>query len=399
VQTEELGFFKRLIKGTNRNKRLKAARLTRTERLLKKPDKNSQINKIIDKFGFWGRNFFFILIAICLLIYAEYSFKFDLSPEATSSSIFNSNGYLTAKTVATLSKEMAFAIIIALFITFSFNWIENKERKNSLDEFAEAHLAKVDQYIAAIDSSRVKGVEGMMLDYSLLDLPKEYVSAVREQCLRNGLVRTECDLSYEICNLVLDDNLEPALRSTLQRFCELKHTVKYTIKNTSLKPIEETLRCSIPFRGADGVAERSNIVAIMVAHGEGPKDAAAYSEPEDVVKSIEDEKYKCASWVISLEPNESLSVYISTIILKEKSDSELFVSYYPTLSTKIRVRYPEGLKIGLRFTVPDGLRSEVDDGPGSRTWRIDKPMLPHQGVNLWWQTPGDDGSIATKTAE
>jgi hypothetical protein len=101
-------------------------------------------------------------------------------------------------------------------------------------------------------------------------------------------------------------------------------------------------------------------------------------------------------------PKDHVVIVVSTIeLICRETDIKTWLSYYPAERLKLTVELDTGLQDQLEFAVDQShrLSLEPDDGKTSdgRTiygWKLDKPILPHQGIILYWRPKMKTGGQA-----
>ena len=98
-------------------------------------------------------------------------------------------------------------------------------------------------------------------------------------------------------------------------------------------------------------------------------------------------------WERSLAPNGELPVLISVTCVKERSDNEVWGSFYPTVDgVTLSFSVLEGMRFGVRpLSSANLIEQPTVPNPFARTWRFDGPLLKHNSAVFWWRTPEDDG--------
>jgi hypothetical protein len=313
--------------------------------------------------------------------------------------------FISFYTLYVVLKEAGFALIIALVIAFIYDSRQkeelNQQVKNSLSDIklrleaeADDQTVRVDGYINKFDQFRVDSARSLVLQMANMDLPAKYVSAVHDQWLDIGLVREQCELVYTIKSIPSELLTASFTRGTADRFVYLTQNHRYVLRNYSTVKVQRDLKCAIPIRGGalSSLAKISSVTYSSPYLGENsPKDLEGYIAPETQPVSDEVEGYTSWSWPVSLMPLEAVEVLVETFMVKELSDSELFVSYYATLKMDVSVHCAiPSMKIGLRVTSPIE-PSLVPQGPLlTKRWYLGSPLLPNQSTQLWWRVPADD---------
>jgi hypothetical protein len=101
-------------------------------------------------------------------------------------------------------------------------------------------------------------------------------------------------------------------------------------------------------------------------------------------------------------PKDDVVTVVSTVeLICRETDIKTWLTYYPAERLKLTVELEKGLQDQLEFAVDQShrLSLEPDDGKTSdgRTiygWKLEKPILPHQGIILYWRPKTKTGGFA-----
>ncbi len=260
-----------------------------------------------------------------------------------------------------LSRELAFALIIALIITVG---IESESRR--------ADRESAERLRRDIAADVFRGVFSRVFT-------ADYVDKVIAVNLEPGVVRKSIQIHYIIeepnRKELTDLGLDP------EDFVQLRTRVRYRLANISARPIDENIRVA-----TGAVSNVRGALARLVSMKIG-KGSEALVEKERETKSFEHQSGKGFSYEVNLDPGEEVEVAIETLAVKEDSDNEIWGTYYPTLQGDVTLTVRRaGLVTGLNARTATAATElfTSDDGSAFR-WQINGPMLANDSLTLWWQ--------------
>ena len=223
----------------------------------------------------------------------------------------------------------------------------------------------------------------------------DFVRAVIRCNLMAEVVRTDMTQTYRLRNLTDEEAATVNPKSPVdakKRFVMLDMEQHFTFKNVSSG--------TVIHRVGLGVARRSGVGASAVTKANfvrlGDKPALSAEEIEasvDVDQS--NETYLHYTWERELRPQDRLSVDANVQCLKERSDNEVWASFFPTMGeVKLNLVVMPDMAFGLR-PVTNGESEEIDAVPFpgrlSKSWVLKGPLLRHNSAVFWWRTQEDDG--------
>jgi hypothetical protein len=219
---------------------------------------------------------------------------------------------------------------------------------------------------------------------------QDFIKAVVETNLEAKIVRENMVLKYTLRTLTHEEAAEilPSRpEDALQRFVVLEMFSSYDFKNVAAATEELRIRYAIALRQGAGARRitRAHYVCI------GDKELAP-GEIEAGKKSHSGADELQYEWRRSLERDKSQRVIISARCVKERSDNEVWGSFFPTMGD---MSLTLSVLTGMRFGVRGLTNGEIGPEPSepsdvSRSWRVSGPLLRHNSIVFWWRTPEDD---------
>lgn len=302
------------------------------------------------------RNLIILVSAIAFLLLAvALEHPFFRAEVGEESVIFNLGS------VASLAKEIAFALLIALLIILGIETESKRADQESADRLRREIALEV-----------FKGVFSRQL-------PRSYVDLVISRNLMPPLLRKNLQVDYVIDEVPIETCTE--LKIPPGKYVLLKSRAEFCITNPNLKTVEETLSVRNP-RLPRPEGSLSKVEKFMIGDSR-----QALVDQLGIVQYEELRDQTVHGILLKLGPNESKYVAVQTTLLKEISDNHIWGSFHPTLRTDISVsvRVP-GITTGFRFSTatPGSLVHQSDDGSFSR-WEVDGPTLPNDSFVLWWR--------------
>jgi len=257
--------------------------------------------------------------------------------------------------------------------------------------WAVAHLVEkgarreYDQYTQEKSKLISQNVFGYL--YSV-KFPRSAFRVLEEHVFSQPIIKTVTKLEYEL----LDGEVAPGW---IKMRCEFD----YTLKNLSDTAIEHPVRfhtskvSGLNEPKVDGIGLQSLIVGDDVIAEErfGEIDNAA---PDDVGLH----KYLVTR---SIAPNSELRVRVTFTQLKRSNDNDLWQSNSVCEGIELKLRYnPDAYNVFVEAVHPSST-FDSDIGPSGgnrcRTVRIDKALLPKNGVFMWWNAKGGNGPSGNAT--
>ncbi len=182
-----------------------------------------------------------------------------------------------------------------------------------------------------------------------------------------------------VCRPYMDSHIMVVLESDyiLENITGSEHP--HEVKSMHPLPAEKALR------GYAGIKS--------VSIGDSSLNAEQIKEGIDRIPDTDYEK--CASWPVQIGTDRPLLVKTRAHLIKEKSDNEVWSSLLPTISLEVIVDMQlDDLSWNINSLHSGNLKAidGPDEGPRGRektTFRTQNPVLPYQGVLVWWRPKGE----------
>lgn len=261
---------------------------------------------------------------------------------------------------------IALAVLVAWVVV---TVVERDARRREANETSAREI---------IAKNVIEGVYG-------LQYPQNYVRAVVENHLQAKVVRDNFLAEYIIRDITDEEAAKYDL--DVDRFVVVSARHRFTVRNLSGHAVQVPVAIPIANVADEGRRRFSRIRAVSI----GRHLLSEHEVLEDLVESPADRSLMF-QWFGRIEPGESIEVAFDLILLKEPSDSEVWFSAAPILNgADFRIQVVPGMAFGLQPFTSASLRHDlIEPDAAARTWRIDGPVLAHEGVRLWWRSPARD---------
>ncbi|MBT9446084.1 MAG: hypothetical protein IV086_10330 [Hyphomonadaceae bacterium] len=304
-----------------------------------------------------------------------------LAPAATHGNGSNENlvwnGWNGDFVVKGLS-ELAVAFFIAWIVAFL---IEREVRER---DAAEARSLREQM---AIDHKKYSKqlTENVFAAMLGLSHEKTYIDRVLDVTLRSQLIRDHIQLLYELRPLKAAEAEEYQISS--DRFVVLEATARYTFTNVSGKNYPASLEYRYPVR--TGRLKSFNRVTRLDTFADGKHVRYTDEEIRNATNAADDFYYS-TNYKIDFAPKGQAKIVIVSVLIKEKSDNEIWGTLYPTTKFDMVVKctVPD-IVLGTRSLTASNLSGSGINAEGGE-WSSDGPILPFDSVVLWWRTQEDD---------
>ena len=270
-----------------------------------------------------------------------------------------------------LAKELGFALLIAWGIS---NFIDRKARQRDEEAATETR--------GRIARDVIHAVFGLQHD-------AEYVRKVVEHALEPKVIRDRIDSEYTIEELTNSEvttlDVEPG------RFIKLTMVSTYTFRNVSSRDVDHVVKYGLAVRSGPKLREFARVVSGCIG-GTDLTASELVHRPDDDGGGDDGKGYKTYEWMRKIPAKGCLDVVIEAVSVKERSDNEVWASYFATVKSsdfKARVRIPNMIfdVRALTATTPTKLRKTHSGGD----WKIEGPILPNESLVFWWRSREDDG--------
>lgn len=312
-------------------------------------------------------------------------------------------GQLAGKVISLFVAEFGVALLVAFFISATIDarvrqaelaMRQREEREREERRVAEALEIEQRREREAIENERrqtlvsqnvVQGVYG-------LQHSPTYVKAVIETNLRPDVVRLSADLEYTVRDLTREEvartGVEPA------RFVVLEMLSTYRFRNVSSSEKSVDVRYAVPVRHGRGARDFTGVRHLTIDGNELAQD-----EIDAGLQKGEHEHEKSYVWPRRIAGNGTLPVSITVYALKERSDNEVWGSFFPTVGgATLRLTVLPGMRFGVRplTASPTTLeRKQTTLG----IWKCGGSILPNDSLVFWWRTPEDDAETVLPAPE
>jgi len=219
---------------------------------------------------------------------------------------------------------------------------------------------------------------------------RDFIKAVVETNLEAKIVREDMKVAYSLRTLSREeaDVVSPKKPAdALERFVVLEMTSTYTFRNVAASGELAIIRYAIALRQGAGARQltKAHYVCIDDKQLNDKEIEAGISAPEN----SDDLTYQ---WQRPLDPNGTVRVIISARCVKERSDNEVWGSFFPTMGNMdLSLTVLPGMRFGVRELSSASLSSKLSvPSDVSRSWTLTGPLLRHNSIVFWWRTPEDD---------
>ncbi len=291
------------------------------------------------------------LAVILLITAAVFGISSQISPESSSNSFW-------IEVVIDITKSLGLSLIIALALAFTIDK-RAREAESELAENMRREIAK-DVFRGVFETN----------------LPTTYLNAVIRQNLNVGLFREKLQIIEDYHSYKLE-NFGEILRC--------RRVLRFELINVSHRESFDPIRTFFPIRHPR-LAEETRVTSVRV--GDRLKSLSEIDEGRIVDGDGGAVRYE---WPLTLAAGERADIEIETIHFKERSDSEIWSTVYPTIGFELILRMDIGLRtLGFKARTAHHVVSERSDPQyGTGTWRIEGPILPNETVTYWWVSDQD----------
>jgi hypothetical protein len=263
--------------------------------------------------------------------------------------------------------EIGLAFVIASVVTF---FIEYRSRREQNDLLGNA--------IQNIGHSVIEGVYKIRHD-------EDYIRTVVNSCLAIRHIRKDYRVNCDVYDFTNEECEKLGIiPGTLVKVVA---DLKYSSENIGNDYAVFQGKYYIPKRGGK-LEEFAQMTGLTV----GDKTY----EPNDVEIKEDDPNYISSdrSYVFDIpaHPQKPVPVHITSIFVKERSDSEIFAFLFPTIGSSIQfVFHVSGLRIGAKARIATDTPGDQTITEGRIEWSVGGPLLPNNYVTVWWRSAVDDG--------
>ncbi|MEZ5782111.1 MAG: hypothetical protein R3D70_10850 [Rhizobiaceae bacterium] len=312
-----------------------------------------------------------ILIFVSVLI--DHYMMYQRAASAIHAQNVNKPFYLDSHFYSGLTRELGFAVIVALIVTWSLERrakeIEIKFFRDSIDRINKLH----ESYKEEISSN-------VLVAALRRKIPIEISNLIHE-VMRVKFIRRKFYLKYNLTEI------NTAANDISSKYISVEVTLSYTLENISENDESADIMLCIPFPALNELSSHVKIREVIV--GGSQLDEDLIKRGDAAIEDTLSEKRAC--WPYIVKAGESLSVSMRFQMVKERSDSDCWTSLMATTDgqCEVSVNVPnlewavDALHSG-KLTPADGSRLSVRQG-GTCVYNLEKGLLPHQGLLLWWR--------------
>jgi hypothetical protein len=263
-----------------------------------------------------------------------------------------------------LMPEIGFALLVAVFIYLIF------------EVFAQADEEQIWR-------KRIEDITGNVF-YGVLrrSLPESLLREANELVLSQVFIRKSLSLEY-----VLEDDTFEDEDGKAASYVRVMAAIRFRIENISDTPQKFPLRVALPNPVVQGLKEKTDVFSFSyVQHG--AQHSVDLTKAKEMFRLNLAESQRshviCEAEPILLEKGERAEVEYRYAMAKENEDAENFETLYPSDSIRLMIVDRGSRRIGASSHHPSELECLTLEG-GPVQYRLNRYLLPHQGVLIWWK--------------
>jgi hypothetical protein len=268
--------------------------------------------------------------------------------------------------VAAFCKELGMAGVIALIVIFT---VESYTRKRH-EKAANALIEKINSNLFHAIYHR--------------HIPDEVFTEVEKCLMHSDVFRSQHEVMYTLTKFAEDTK---GVDCTKHVKCEALST--YKLKNVSNHEIKHNVVMMLE-RPID--VDWDGHVKIVKAKINGK---------ELTSEEIEDASSKGESQVVFTYPTtinigQTISVRVQALLVKQRTDQEVWASRLPSDGLKIIVQTPDkDFTVNAKANHNEKLELEVDSDV-TKKWVLPYGIIPYQSVSFWWHSKEVAGKAVLK---
>ena len=296
------------------------------------------------------------------------------APMATSDTRADGHSLTPTLLVVLLLKELGVACVVAAIVGMT---LEKRAREHDMERHHRLQMSVAENAVFALFG---------------LSHDREFVQAVVDTNLKAAVVRTNLTQTYKLRNLTTTEArlINPkAPEDALRRFLILDMEQHYIFKNVSTAPIHHEIPLAVARRRGAGASAVTG--ATYVSIGQKPLSSAEIEAGID--KGSSEDHYLRYVWKRYIPAHGTLQVVANVACLKERSDNEVWGSFFPTMGeVSLTLEVLDGMNFGLR-PISNADMKLKDEVPSTcrQSWVLSGPLLRHNSAVFWWRTYADDG--------
>lgn len=295
---------------------------------------------------------------------------------------------VTWKTLVSFTREFSFATAIAYLIIITVETRSRQEIQELLEESQTQQTTDLRDFIERFSNRSLeygKDITRKVFDSVLeRDLPRGYAKSVVDTAIAVKFIRRRYHTNYVLSEFS-GNELSEAYEELKDRL-KLKITFSYSLQNVSRLPESVEIRISIPIPQKSNVGKFAELRALSIDGDDITLEELLKNE-----RSTGDGYFKTYIFIKEVPAGELVEVHGSYIVVKERSDNELWTTIFPTLeaSLDVKIEVP-GLRCGVRANHPDDARQVLGKSnpigeAGEFKWLLPEKLLPYQGCIFWWE--------------
>ena len=267
-----------------------------------------------------------------------------------------------------LSREIGFALIVAVIIWVTFEYVSQSE--------TEEH------WINRIE----KISKNVFLGVFRRNLPEKFIEEATMIVLNHTFIRSDMHITY-----TLIDEQFTNRSGELQKFVRLNAIAKSKIKNISYQKAKLQILLGLPNPIIDEMKAVCNVHKVIIKQGgvdDVPDLKASEAKFREELKN--DRKFRAIFEVKEIEilPEQEVEMIFDYSMAKEEEDTEIFQIGSPTKNISITVvdtvpnsRIVRAMAIH-RCNLEDNSSAERR---GTYCFILNEFFLPYQGFAIWWK--------------
>jgi hypothetical protein len=262
-------------------------------------------------------------------------------------------GLLDVKSISSFIKEVGFAFMIAFVLSIA---IESKARRE--------HNALVQTHLHALNRNVFQALYGIRTPQGLFE-------QVEDTIIKQKFFRRNVHMVYQFM---------PA--STSKVFV-MDVDLNYHVENISRDQDSFRIPVTLEKPFLKDVSDKVKLRAIVI-DGKHLSDQEL-QEARDAAPDCE--KFIRFSHNVDVDGESTRRIEIKYTMVKLHQDYEVWRSVFPCDGLRLTVTVPQGVEILAHQIHPTPLRESVGKhGDTLREWVLERPVLPYQGVLIWWRS-------------
>jgi hypothetical protein len=274
-------------------------------------------------------------------------------------------GFLLKAVIVSVLRDLAFAIYISIILTFL---IERRHR--------EQLEKKLDERVQAIS-------EGVFAGVFQSEIPAAVVREAVDSAFKAKLFRRRFEITYSL------SDAQVAMPNGGQRDYVCLHAVaEFSLKNISAEPTDAKLGVIVANPMRDELKPMVRVTEFRINNAIMDLQPGNQALQAELAQDRSFGHFSAA--IVRLAPGEEVHVYASYEMAKAPDDTEVLRSVHPSESLTIRVIDRNGGQRKIRgqaLHLADLEEITPQGGQGMHIWRINRALLPNQGVMFWWKSP------------